>query len=278
MGTVRSISSARTTATRRWSQEDMAFEAAVGPLRTELHKATSKRDSDHELPGGYSAYTEELRAMRVRAALASADIDPAASQAERDREDLLSLLDDIVESWLEKHDEHVSELKAAEEGREAEEARCVELERQLGLDDNALRAALEEKETFLSAYRSRHDEHERQIASLKSRLESALAASDEAARREAGALRGETAAREQLAAETERADRAQLATLAADAPNGVTVDAAWLRWLQGCAISSFEGYNTSQEECRILRARVAELEAAMPKPKLRARRPRKVTP
>lgn len=56
----------------------------------------------------------------------------------------------------------------------------------------------------------------------------------------------------------------------------ITVDAKWLAWVQETAVSSFDAYNAACAERDALRARVAELEAAMPKPRVRRARVKRV--
>ena len=56
----------------------------------------------------------------------------------------------------------------------------------------------------------------------------------------------------------------------------ITVDSRWLRWLQDCALDYLSAYNAACAERDALRARVAELEAAMPKPRVRRVRVRRV--
>ena len=177
--------------------------ADIEHCRKLVRAAEKKRDEAVDRPELESygdLESEDLRDIRVRAALACADVDPAADQATRDREDLLRILDELADCWRERSKSHKGQVEELEQDLERVRERVDEVEEELHKSDSALRAERDAACAELVEARALLAEQTAEVVKLRDWWRDALLAVEEAERREAGALRGERVAREELEA------------------------------------------------------------------------------
>lgn len=211
MGTIHPFRGSRALAL---SPEDQQLDE----LRVKLMSAESlRRDGEDELPGYGELYDGDMRAIELRARLACADIDPCATDAERDRQTLLDTIDSLVDAWRGQMKEHRSDLKSAEDTAETADAEVERLRAQLDSSEDALQVQVRTLTTELAQARADLETARYEVSGCNRRIRlreqrtAAVLASDGAAQREAAALRGERVARK----ECERA-LARLATTEED--------------------------------------------------------------